>query len=211
MVSCQKGPTRHAYAWQIGPFWQDNLDILIRTNRNMENLNSRHRLDASMLMQNVGGFWGAATAHHGQCEHAVRKVCKYLMERVGGMSVLTNAISSHMAIIVKPPLEWIRGDSWKTHIRPSSSLCFGSIYWLSYREATHTNIIRSADYQTLYSKVIIGCTNPCIWIVLFLSPRISWFHGYRIMECTFCVAKVQIYQWAPIMLFAYQTNKCIAM
>ena len=27
MVSCQKGPTRHAYAWQIGPFWQDTPDI----------------------------------------------------------------------------------------------------------------------------------------------------------------------------------------
>ena len=27
MVSCQKGPTRHAYAWQIGPIWQDTLDI----------------------------------------------------------------------------------------------------------------------------------------------------------------------------------------
>ena len=27
-VSCQKGPTRHAYAWQIGPFWQDILDML---------------------------------------------------------------------------------------------------------------------------------------------------------------------------------------
>ena len=27
MVSCQKGPTRHAYAWQIGPFWQDKLDF----------------------------------------------------------------------------------------------------------------------------------------------------------------------------------------
>ena len=26
-VSCQKGPTRHAYAWQIGPFWQDNLEF----------------------------------------------------------------------------------------------------------------------------------------------------------------------------------------
>ena len=26
MVSCQKGPNRHAYAWQIGPFWQDSLD-----------------------------------------------------------------------------------------------------------------------------------------------------------------------------------------
>ena len=24
-VSYQKGPTRHAYAWQIGPFWQDTL------------------------------------------------------------------------------------------------------------------------------------------------------------------------------------------
>ena len=22
MVSCQKGPTHHAYAWQIGPFWR---------------------------------------------------------------------------------------------------------------------------------------------------------------------------------------------
>ena len=27
MVSCQKGPTRHAYARQIGPFWQDTLDV----------------------------------------------------------------------------------------------------------------------------------------------------------------------------------------
>ena len=29
MVSCQKGPTRHAHAWQIGPFGQDTLDICI--------------------------------------------------------------------------------------------------------------------------------------------------------------------------------------
>ena len=28
MVSCQKGPTLHAYAWQIGPFWQDTLELL---------------------------------------------------------------------------------------------------------------------------------------------------------------------------------------
>ena len=27
MVSYQKGPTNHAYAWQIGPFWQDTLDV----------------------------------------------------------------------------------------------------------------------------------------------------------------------------------------
>ena len=27
MVSCQKGPTRHAYAWQIRPIWQDTLDV----------------------------------------------------------------------------------------------------------------------------------------------------------------------------------------
>ena len=26
-VSCQNGPTRHACAWQIGPFWQDTLAI----------------------------------------------------------------------------------------------------------------------------------------------------------------------------------------
>ena len=29
MVSCQKGPTRHAYAWQIGPFLQETLDIWV--------------------------------------------------------------------------------------------------------------------------------------------------------------------------------------
>ena len=28
-VSYQKGPTRHAYAWQIGPFSQDILDLII--------------------------------------------------------------------------------------------------------------------------------------------------------------------------------------
>ena len=28
-VSCQKGPTHHAYAWQIGPFWQDTLDLCL--------------------------------------------------------------------------------------------------------------------------------------------------------------------------------------
>ena len=27
MVSCQKGPTRHAYAWRRGPFWQDILEV----------------------------------------------------------------------------------------------------------------------------------------------------------------------------------------
>ena len=28
MVSCQKGPTRNVYAWQIGPFCQDTLELL---------------------------------------------------------------------------------------------------------------------------------------------------------------------------------------
>ena len=27
MVSCQNGPTRYAYAWQIGPFRQDTLHL----------------------------------------------------------------------------------------------------------------------------------------------------------------------------------------
>ena len=28
-VSCQKGPTRHAYVWQIAPFWQDTLELWV--------------------------------------------------------------------------------------------------------------------------------------------------------------------------------------
>ena len=27
MVSCQKGPTRNAYEWPIGPYWQDTFDM----------------------------------------------------------------------------------------------------------------------------------------------------------------------------------------
>ena len=26
-VSCQKGPICHAYAWRVGPFWQDNIEF----------------------------------------------------------------------------------------------------------------------------------------------------------------------------------------
>ena len=29
MVSRHKGPTRHAYAWQIGPIWQDTRDMRV--------------------------------------------------------------------------------------------------------------------------------------------------------------------------------------
>ena len=29
-VFCQKGPICHAWAWRIGPFWQDTLDIIKR-------------------------------------------------------------------------------------------------------------------------------------------------------------------------------------
>ena len=35
-VSCQKGPTLHAYARQIGPFWQDNLGIEINRDEDMD-------------------------------------------------------------------------------------------------------------------------------------------------------------------------------
>ena len=31
MVSCQKGLICHAYAWQIGPFWQDTLDMRLNS------------------------------------------------------------------------------------------------------------------------------------------------------------------------------------
>ena len=37
MVSCQKGPTRHAYAWQIGPIWQETLNMRITTLSGLNN------------------------------------------------------------------------------------------------------------------------------------------------------------------------------
>ena len=31
-VSCQKGPICHAYAWRVGPFWQDTIDYTVYVN-----------------------------------------------------------------------------------------------------------------------------------------------------------------------------------
>ena len=47
MVSCQKGPTRHAYTWQIGPFWQDTLDLGYHSTRSI----------AWLLMQQTPMCW----------------------------------------------------------------------------------------------------------------------------------------------------------
>ena len=41
MVSCQKGPTRHAYAWQIGPFCQDTLDLYNHSYLSLRHVNSQ--------------------------------------------------------------------------------------------------------------------------------------------------------------------------
>ena len=40
----KKGPTRHAYAWQIGPFWQDTLDMTVKQTRHVTGLHSQQRL-----------------------------------------------------------------------------------------------------------------------------------------------------------------------
>ena len=32
-VSCQKGPTRHAYEWQIGPFSQGTLELWLKCSK----------------------------------------------------------------------------------------------------------------------------------------------------------------------------------
>ena len=41
MVFCQNVPTSHAYAWQIGPFWQDTLEIW-----------QAHHMDTPMIIYN---------------------------------------------------------------------------------------------------------------------------------------------------------------
>ena len=46
IVSCQKGPTRDDYAWQIGPFWPDTLDIC-------QAMSILHKIYAAMWIQLV--------------------------------------------------------------------------------------------------------------------------------------------------------------
>ena len=67
-VSCQKGPTRHAYAWPIGPFWQDTLSLglinakqIIRVYKNPRDKNYIHesRLTVLGYPVNVGRSYTA--------------------------------------------------------------------------------------------------------------------------------------------------------
>ena len=68
MVSCQKGPTRHAYAWQIGPFWQDTLVIsmvetaslipmeIFRPRRSHSNTNPQCLVKTNVPYRNIKSF-----------------------------------------------------------------------------------------------------------------------------------------------------------
>ena len=50
MVSCRKGPTGHPYAWQIEPFWQDSLNIILWTHKRHVALgNSLEKVDLVMM------------------------------------------------------------------------------------------------------------------------------------------------------------------
>ena len=40
MVSCQKSPIRHAYAWLIVPFWQDTLAVYLISSQVRSNMSS---------------------------------------------------------------------------------------------------------------------------------------------------------------------------
>ena len=53
-VSCQKGPTRDAYAWQIGPFWQDTFDIYDRKTHHWHTLavfGETHQIESIITYQ----------------------------------------------------------------------------------------------------------------------------------------------------------------
>ena len=56
MVSCQKGPTRHAYAWQMGPLWQDTHDfwcLLLATDAYPEPLKLWNAIKVNILYHAV--------------------------------------------------------------------------------------------------------------------------------------------------------------
>ena len=56
-VSCQKGPTHHAYAWQIGPFWQDALDMLPLFSLSSLRWNSSARAQQLASLRAEPGAW----------------------------------------------------------------------------------------------------------------------------------------------------------
>ena len=55
MASCQRGPTRYAYAWQIGPFWQDTLDTSPQTDPMSREASMKEEPDCSTVNTMPGG------------------------------------------------------------------------------------------------------------------------------------------------------------
>ena len=68
--SCQKGPTCHACAWQIGPFWQDTLDMYV--------FHSTHHCTHTFMyvLKTVCSVYILCSAHQLWC-HDMDRPCHY--------------------------------------------------------------------------------------------------------------------------------------
>ena len=65
MVFYKKGPTRHAYAWQIGPFWQNTLEVWIGTQLNLG------YVDQGRLGQHI---WATEVTIQTRCINIVKSI-----------------------------------------------------------------------------------------------------------------------------------------
>ena len=147
MVSCQRGPTRHAHAWQIGPFWQDTLEIWVT---------SVHACHSSSLLTHPGGIkqclvalW--AVGLFAVCD--IRPKLILISNRANFVSFITyNSIDKSIwkfarstAVILSCPTEKSKQfDNWNGGRRYRE-------IWV--KDAFHVDI--------LYSKTLDSCKCTC--------------------------------------------------
>ena len=100
-VSCQKGPTRHAYAWQIGPFWQDTLDMCASCQPSQHTLGVLWIMDHRHLGTDVDKHRDTDEAgttkdsdHTTSCRHKSICVGRFLVPCVGSFYLCCNTMFS---------------------------------------------------------------------------------------------------------------------
>ena len=158
-ISCQKGPTRHAYAWQIGPFWQDTLDICLYS-CNSHTVNERKRLHNSI--------------HKTECSfiYIYIYICIWLglyifvllaqiQKWIGWEFLNSSSILIRLLLIHPRPVLQLKVDTWES----AALLLYQLVWWSIYINETFLNdflTICFMEHISTYSTVFRPHTTPPI-------------------------------------------------
>ena len=159
-VSCQKGPTCHADAWQIGPFWQDTRDLL-------NGCSIKHTVRLWCLHYWWTGFTTVLLHYAITIKYASRNCYRITLFQITFFAIKSSSFIYVLSILgstdVKIPIHMLSTmyrNKWEVQIQIKHS----PVRWSHYGWCQSTFTLNHMDYSTL--PIYIHCNglieNKCV-------------------------------------------------